>query len=847
VPCFPRRSRSLRLTLLLCLATAWPGCGPAESTQRDPSVAAGAESPELRVGEGSAALGEGFAVWESNRSGNWRIWTRRLDGSGLRQLVPDEAGHQHCCPLISPDGRRVLYLSQRGDWEEYPEEGVPGELRLRSLEDGSERVLAARARTYDWGDRAAVWRSDREVIYVGADGRTFLLDLGSGMSRPLTREPREAFGWLVDATLAHATTGKVSFSVYDPESRRVLPRRELGGCEPYFSHDGRWGYWIAGGGGPIDRIDLATGEISTLVAKNDPRLGAKAYLYFPMLSRDGRLLAFGASAGEHDHFRSDYEIFAFPTDPETLEIAGPPLRLTDDPATDRYPDVFLAPLPLGRHRGEAPFTVEIEAPGDGAWTWQWGDGAREPGAAGRAGRHLYAAPGTYRVSASRGGTTRSGLVVVDPPRPPRVVELSPREGGRQLRLGFDEPIRLGNGFAATLGSGLAVSATRLEAGGRALVLELAGALTRPDRLTVRGIEDRAQRPNRMPETNLDVAPPSWPAARDDLAFLWRTGDSPNLVRDPETGADRTYTLESSGRAHLDHAFRMRLGDGAFAAPEEASDRLLAAAKASNELTLEATLTPREASVEGLRRIVAFSSGKSRRNFTLGQEGRKLVLRLRTGKTGANADRPQVDLFELTPGESVHVAVTYTPGRLRVYRDGESVLESGAVQGSFGMHWRPGRLVFGDEWGGGGAWPGELEGIAIYSRALPAETVREDWLRYRRLLAARPAVPRSVVRARLTARSEVPSLAQISPYRRALAVYAYDAVETLDGPPIEGPVRVARWVILDGDTLDAARRPPGRVERLVLERFADNPQLEGVYLSETLDGGPAGPLYYAVEP
>jgi hypothetical protein len=292
---------------------------------------------------------------------------------------------------------------------------------------------------------------------------------------------------------------------------------------------------------------------------------------------------------------------------------------------------------------------------------------------------------------------------------------------------------------------------------------------------------------------------------------------------------------------------MRLGDGAFAAPEEASDRLLAAAKASNELTLEATLTPREASVEGLRRIVAFSSGKSRRNFTLGQEGRKLVLRLRTGKTGANADRPQVDLFELTPGESVHVAVTYTPGRLRVYRDGESVLESGAVQGSFGMHWRPGRLVFGDEWGGGGAWPGELEGIAIYSRALPAETVREDWLRYRRLLAARPAVPRSVVRARLTARSEVPSLAQISPYRRALAVYAYDAVETLDGPPIEGPVRVARWVILDGDTLDAARRPPGRVERLVLERFADNPQLEGVYLSETLDGGPAGPLYYAVEP
>ncbi|HEX6199445.1 MAG TPA: LamG domain-containing protein, partial [Thermoanaerobaculia bacterium] len=467
--------------------------------------------------------------------------------------------------------------------------------------------------------------------------------------------------------------------------------------------------------------------------------------------------------------------------------------------------------------------------------------------------HPYTEPGTYAVSATGdgGGEPRRsplrGLVVVEEARPPRVAGHELREGGRELRVSFDEPVERGEGFAAALGSGLAVTGTRLDAGGRVLVVELAETLVRPDRLTLRGVVDRAQRPNRMPEATLDVAPPAWPATRDDLVFLWRTGNSPNLVHDPEAGADRTYTLESLGRAHLDHHFRMRLGDGAFAAPEEAAERLLEAAKASNELTLEATLTPRDAAVEGLRRIVTFSSGESRRNFTLGQEGRNLVLRLRTGPTGPNADRPQVTLWVLEPGRTEHVVVTYTPGRLRVYRNGEPAVETGDVRGSFGMHWRSGRLVFGDEWGGGGAWPGTLEGVAIYSRALAPETAREGWLRYRRLLEARPEVPRTVVRARLAGVSKIPTLSEISPYRQALALYEYEVLEALRGRPAGSRVRVARWVILDGDTLPEARLRPGHEERLTLEPFTANPQLEGVLLSDTPGRDGQGPLYYLVEP
>jgi len=138
-------------------------------------------------------------------------------------------------------------------------------------------------------------------------------------------------------------------------------------------------------------------------------------------------------------------------------------------------------------------------------------------------------------------------------------------------------------------------------------------------------------------------------------------------------------------------------------------------------------------------------------------------------------------------------------------------------------------------------------VAISSRARAPEAAREGWLRYRRLLEARPEVPRTVVRARLAATSKVPTLSEISPYRQALAVYEYEVLETVRGRPVGDRVRVARWGILAGDTLPEARLRPGHGERLTLEPFTANPQLEGVFLSDTLGGEAPRPLYYRVEP
>ena len=720
---------------------------------------------------------------------------------------------------------------------------VPGELRLIDVDSGEQRTLAERAKTYGRGHRAVVWRDAGELIHVGADGRTMLLELAGGTSRALLPEPRPKLGWLVDATLSHATNGFPTFSVLDAERQQVEERRAFGGCEPYFSHDGRWGFWIPSPGGPIDAIDLASREVTTLVQKSDPRMpGEQGYLYFPMLSRDGRLLTFSASDDEHDHSVANYDVYVAPTDPRTLELISDPVRLTTHTATDRYPDVYLAPLELGRHAGEAPFTVPLRAPcGERrARIRLWRRRQRTCGG-GRAhvpaGGHLRGAGRARRAAAARPGDggavdTAAGGGGGGP------------SGGRRLVVRFDEEVSFEEP-RLSLASGLTVSSWQPGDDGRSLIVDLEGEVTGFDRLRLDGVFDRAQTPNRMAAVELDVEPPSWPSERRGLAFLWQTESAPNLVYDPESDSEQAVTLEPRGRARFDHDFRMVLGDGAFEAPAKAAERLFVAAKASNELAIEATLEPAALDASGLARIISFAKTPRRWSFTLGQEGRFLVFRIRTGPLGSPADRMRVQLFELESGEATHVVVGYSPGRLIVYRDGEQVLVSDEIQDGF-FHWESGPLVFGAEVNDGGKWSGRLEGVAIYNRVPSAEAVRESYLRYREIRERRPAVPKVVVRGRLTAKSKIPTASEIAPYRQALAVYEYEVEGVLEGDVAGDRLRVAHWVMLDGERLPIAGAAVGSRARLVLEPFDANPQLESHVLSDTLEASQGLPLAYSVE-
>ncbi len=825
-----------RLAVALCLlATA---CESPYATRTDAAPAppaAAANPPPADAAPLDGSLGDGFVVWESNRGGAWRLWRRDLDGSPPRRLTPDEAGRHHCCAHIAPDGSGIAYLSLPPGQEAYPESGGTGVLRWIRPDGGGERVLAEAAKTYG-EHRAAVWQSPRHLIHLGGDGRTRRLDLADGSTRLLVEAPPEDLGWLIDSTLRHATTGWPSFSPYDAAARRVRPRRKLGGCQPYFTHDGRWGFWTSGAGGPIDAIELSTRRLTSVLRKSDPRLPAgQGYLYFPMFSADARLFVVGASRDEHSHHTSNYDIFLAETDPRTLEILGPLRRVTEHPATDRFPDVWAAPLALGRHVGEAPFTLTAELPEGVPWRFTI---AGADAGSGSTLRHTFPAPGSFEVGATRGGETRRGRVTVSAPRPPRAISAEPRRG-REVLVAFDEEVDA-TAARVAFASGREVAGWRLTPDHRSLVVELTAELDAADVLHLTGMVDRAQVPQAMPAASLAIAPPRWPSDRRGLVFLWRTEDAANEVVDAETGTARTCLVNAGGRAYLDRHRAMVLAGGTFDIDGESAAAVLEGCRKTSGLAVEATLTPaRHAEVPG--RILTYSSGNRQRNFTLGQEGDRLVFRLRVSTTGPNADRPQIELAQIPIGRPSHVLVTYRPGRLVAYLDGEQVLETDVAQSGF-FHWKPRRMLFGNESQKvPRPWHGSVEGVAIYNRFVDAEEAAENHRRYAAERAERPHVEPLRRRLRLARRSEIPTLEKISPYREALAVFEYES--EADGERL----RVAHRVILDGETLPLARRGIGRAFELVLEPFDAHPELASLYLADTLEA--PGRLYFdaAIEP
>lgn len=799
-------------------------------------VASGPTSIAPSSAESDRLLGDGFVVWESNRSGAWRLWTVPLAGGEPRQLTADEEGRSHCCPHIAPDGSRIAYLSVVARAREYPQPTESGVLRLLDADGSAEQVLVGAARTY-FENRAVVWRSPSELIFIDEGGVTRLLDLESGRSTPLTATGAESYGWLLDPRLEHATSGSTLFSRYQTASRSVLPGAGRTGCQPYFTHDGRWGFWMAAPGGPLDVLELASGRRSTVVRKSDARLPpGLGYVYFPMISARSEALVFAASADEHDHFRADYEIFVAPLDPETLELEADPRRLTHDPATDRYPDVWVEPLPLGRWRGEAPFTLRLAPPADAAGpvTWSFGDGTDSRAGPGE---HTFTGPGRYRLEATAGDQVFPGLVLVAPPAPPAIVSTALEDLGSTVVVRFDEPIALARP-AFSLDSGIGVRSWSLTADGRGVALALAEPIGRPDRLALEGIDDRAQRPNRMAQTVVDLEPPRWPSDRRGLVFLWETAAAPNLVFDAGLEVERACVLEPSGRARLDHDFAMRLAGGMFTASEEQSNALRWAFQATNELTLELRARPGD-DPSAAGRLVSFSSGARGQNFYVEERAGRLFFGLRVESRGPGAVQ-EAEIAHLEPGRRSHVAITYSPGALRTYVDGELAAASEQLDNGF-FHWKTYRLAFGDDAGGGHDWPGELEGIALFDRVLEADEIRENFRRYEALIAERPRVPQLVVEARLLAATPTPSLADIAPYREALAVSEYEVSAAISGGLPGQRLRVAEWVLLDGRPLE--RPAVGAARRLVLEPYALNRQLESVFLADTL-AGQETTLYYA---
>ena len=202
---------------------------------------------------------------------------------------------------------------------------------------------------------------------------------------------------------------------------------------------------------------------------------------------------------------------------------------------------------------------------------------------------------------------------------------------------------------------------------------------------------------------------TWPGASDGNLFSWADGAPVNIKK--------------AGKAKINAAGIMDLNGGSIT-PLDFNDKLLKACQKSNELSIEVVLMSASLKQAGPARIVSFSKDTLSRNFTLGQENKSLILRLRTTDNDGNGSKIVVNLVDVAK-EPMHLIVTYRAGKTVCYVDGQQVSSSEVPKGNFSK-WEPMQLILGDEITNDRNWNGTIERIAIGSKFVDADQAQRQF-------------------------------------------------------------------------------------------------------------------------
>ena len=224
----------------------------------------------------------------------------------------------------------------------------------------------------------------------------------------------------------------------------------------------------------------------------------------------------------------------------------------------------------------------------------------------------------------------------------------------------------------------------------------------------------------LPAVNTEAAERS----RSGLLALYDFSSSEGPVIKDRAGKGRPLDLTiADAKAVRRSPGELTIVGNTIIASRKPPARVIRAIKKSGEITLEAWIRPAKTNQKGPARIITLSKNGSERNVTLGQEGDKYDVRMRTTSTTGNGLPSTATRSKSLTNKLTHVVYTRErSGRARVFLNGKPLADR-VVKGNTGNWADSFRLALGNEFSRDRTWLGTYHLVALYSRELSPEEVR----------------------------------------------------------------------------------------------------------------------------
>lgn len=211
-----------------------------------------------------------------------------------------------------------------------------------------------------------------------------------------------------------------------------------------------------------------------------------------------------------------------------------------------------------------------------------------------------------------------------------------------------------------------------------------------------------------------------------LAFYDFSSTSGRIVKDlAGVGQPVDLTIENPGDVRRAAGSLEVIGDTQIRS-NKPPRRMIEAIRRSGEITVEAWLQPANTKQQGPARIVTLSRNGSNRNVTLGQEGDRYDVRLRTTSTNSNG-LPSIS----SPKESLQTKLTHVvytrnrKGQAKLFLNGQRESQDD-VSGSTSNWDNNYQLALANEFGGSRQWRGTYYLVAIYKRDLSRSEIQQNY-------------------------------------------------------------------------------------------------------------------------